>query len=129
MRKNSVKNTRVNEAVRQELSTLISREVKDPRVDMMTSVTRAVVATDLKTCKVYISVYGDEQKKEETMAGLRSSEGFLRRMLARNLNLRNTPELQFILDESMEYAMHMTKLIDGLSYTETDADGETDEQD
>ena len=93
MRKNSIKNTRVNEAVRQELSMLISREVKDPRVDMMTTVTKVIVATDLKTCKVYISVYGDEEKKAETMAGLKSSEGFLRRMLARNLNLRNTPEL------------------------------------
>ncbi|MBR2561722.1 MAG: 30S ribosome-binding factor RbfA [Eubacterium sp.] len=128
MRKNSVKNIRVNEAVRQELSTLISRELKDPRVDMMTSVTRVIVATDLKTCKVYISVFGDEEKKEETMAGLKSSEGFLRRMLARNLNLRNTPELQFILDESIEYGMHMSKLIDQLEYSESDTDGETDDE-
>ena len=128
MRKNSVKNTRINEAVRQELSTLIARELKDPRVDMMTSVTRVIVATDLKTCKVYISVFGDEEKKEETMAGLKSSEGFLRRMLARNLNLRNTPELQFILDESIEYGMHMSKLIDQLEYSESDTDGETDDE-
>ncbi len=118
MRKNSIKNTRVNEAVRQELSMLISREVKDPRVDMMTTVTRVIVATDLKTCKVYISVYGDEEKKEETMAGLKSSEGFLRRMLARNLNLRNTPELFFILDESIEYGMYMSEKIDELSREE-----------
>lgn len=118
MRKNSIKNTRINEAVRQELSMLISREVKDPRVDMMATVTRAIVATDLKTCKVYISVYGDEQKKEETMAGLKSSEGFLRRMLAKNLNLRNTPELFFILDESLDYAMYMSGKIDALSREE-----------
>ena len=127
MRKNSVKNIRVNEAVRQELSMLISREVKDPRVDMMTSVTRVIVATDLKTCKVYISVFGDDEKKEETMAGLKSSEGFLRRMLAKNLNLRNTPELQFILDGSIEYGMHMSQLIDQLEFRDGDADGETDE--
>ena len=118
MRKNSIKNTRINEAVRQELSMLISREVKDPRVDMMATVTRAIVATDLKTCKVYISVYGDEQKKEETMAGLKSSEGFLRRMLAKNLNLRNTPELFFILDESLDYALYMSGKIDALSREE-----------
>ena len=118
MRKNSIKNTRINEAVRQELSMLISREVKDPRVDMMATVTRAIVATDLKTCKVYISVYGDEQKKEETMAGLKSSEGFLRRMLAKNLNLRNTPELFLILDESLDYAMYMSGKIDALSREE-----------
>ena len=118
MRKNSIKNTRINEAVRQELSMLISREVKDPRVDMMATVTRAIVATDLKTCKVYISVYGDEQKKEETMAGLKSSEGFLRRMLAKNLNLRNTPELFFILDESLDYALYMSGKSDALSKEE-----------
>lgn len=130
MRKNSIKNTRINEAVRQELSMLISREVKDPRVDMMATVTRAIVATDLKTCKVYISVYGDEQKKEETMAGLKSSEGFLRRMLAKNLNLRNTPELFFILDESLDYAMYMSGRIDELSREENarSAEEETTEE-
>lgn len=130
MRKNSIKNTRINEAVRQELSMLISREVKDPRVDMMATVTRAIVATDLKTCKVYISVYGDELKKEETMAGLKSSEGFLRRMLAKNLNLRNTPELFFILDESLDYAMYMSGKIDELSRQEQEsaAEKETDKE-
>ena len=141
MRKNSIKNTRINEAVRQELSVLISREIKDPRVDMMTSVTRAIVAPDLKTCKVYISVYGGEDKKEETMAGLKNSEGFLRRMLAKNLNLRNTPELFFILDESIEYGIYMSGRIDELSRQESeraaadsdpdgaDAAGEMDEAD
>lgn len=130
MRKNSIKNTRINEAVRQELSMLISREVKDPRVDMMATVTRAIVATDLKTCKVYISVYGDELKKEETMAGLKSSEGFLRRMLAKNLNMRNTPELFFILDESLDYAMYMSGKIDELSRQEQEsaAEKETDKE-
>ena len=118
MRKNSVKNIRVNEAVRQELSMLISREVKDPRVDMMTTVTGASVATDLKTCKVYISVYGDAEKKRETMEGLKSSEGFLRRMLAKSLNLRNTPELFFVLDESLEYGMYMSEKIDEVSRKE-----------
>lgn len=129
MRKNSIKNTRINEAVRQELSVLISREVKDPRVDMMTTVTRAIVATDLKTCKVYVSVYGDSEKKEETMAGLKSSEGFLRRMLAKNLNLRNTPELFFILDESIEYGMYMSGKIDELSRQEQKKAGDPDGED
>lgn len=122
MKKNNVKNTRVNEAVRQELSNLISRELQDPRIDMMTSVTRVSVAPDLKTCKVFVSVYGDSRKKEDTMAGLESSEGYLRRMLAKNLNMRNTPELRFILDESIEYGMHMSELIDALE----DTDGKTE---
>ena len=118
MRKNSIKNTRINGEVQKELSRIIREEVKDPRIHPMTSVIAAEVAPDLKTCKVYISVYGDEEKKAETMAGLKSSEGFLRRMLARNLNLRNTPELFFILDESIEYGMYMAEKIDELSREE-----------
>lgn len=120
MRKNSIKNTRVNEAVRQELSTLIGRDLKDPRVDRMTSITRVQVATDLKTCKVFVSVYGDAQKKEDTMEGLRSSEGYLRRMLAKNLNLRYTPALTFILDESIAYGAYMSELLDTLSPEESE---------
>ena len=63
MRKNSVKNTRINEAVKEELSSIIRNSVKDPRIAMMTSVTEAIVAPDLKTCKVYISVMGSREDK------------------------------------------------------------------
>ena len=67
---------------------------------------------DLKFCKVYISVLGDEEAKAETMAGLKSAAGFIRRELARTVNLRNTPELKFVMDQSIEYGMKMSKLID-----------------
>ena len=112
MRKNSIKNTRINAEVQRELSSVLRSEIKDPRIGMMTSVTGAQVAPDLKTCRVYISVLGDERVKEETIRGLKSAEGYIRRMLARNLNLRNTPELTFVLDQSIEYGVHMSKLID-----------------
>lgn len=112
MRKNSIKNTRINGEVQRELSSIIRNEIKDPRIAMMTSVTGAVVAPDLKTCKVYISVLGEEKAKADTLSGLRSAEGYIRRMLAKNLNLRNTPELTFVLDESIEYGVNMSKLID-----------------
>ena len=93
MRKNSIKNTRINGEVQKELSNIIRNEIKDPRIGMMTSVTAAEVAPDLKTCKVYISVFGDDEAKKETIRGLKSAEGFIRRMLAKTINLRNTPEL------------------------------------
>ena len=112
MRKNSIKNNRINDAVLRELSELIRSEVKDPRIAPMTSVTAVKVAPDLKTCKVYVSVLGDAQVKEQTLEGLNSSRGYMRRMLAQNLNLRNTPELSFILDESIEYGNRMSVLID-----------------
>lgn len=111
MRKNSIKNTRINGEVQRELSTII-RELKDPRVGIMTSVTAVEVTPDLKFCKAYISVLGDEQVKADTLAGLKSAAGFIRRELARTVNLRNTPEIKFIIDESIEYGMKMSKLID-----------------
>ena len=110
MRKNSIKNTRINGEVQKELSNIIRNEIKDPRIGMMTSVTE--VAPDLKTCKVYISVFGDDEAKKETIRGLKSAEGFIRRMLAKTINLRNTPELTFVLDESIEYGVNMSRLID-----------------
>ena len=112
MRKNSIKNTRINGEVQKELSNIIRNEIKDPRIGMMTSVTAAEVAPDLKTCKVYISVFGDDEAKKETIRGLKSAEGYIRRQLARTVNLRNTPEIRFILDQSIEYGVTMTKLID-----------------
>ena len=110
MRKNSIKNTRINGEVQRELSNII-RELKDPRIGIMTTVTAVEVAPDLKTCKAFISVLGDEQAKADTMAGLKSAAGFIRHELARTVNLRNTPEIRFIMDESIEYGMKMDKLI------------------
>lgn len=127
MRKNSIKNTRINGEVLKELSMIIRQEIKDPRIHMMTSVTAVEVAPDLKTCKAYISVLGSDQEKRDTIAGLRSAEGYIRRQLAKNLNLRNTPEIYFKLDESIEYGVHMSKLIDDVNQTISERDEEDEE--
>lgn len=121
MRKNSIKNTRVNGAVQKELSTIIHSEIKDPRIHPMTSVTAVEVAPDLKTCKAYISVLSEKQAKDSTIRGLKNAEGYIRRELARRLNLRNTPEIRFVLDESIEYGVNMSKKInDVMSGMETE---------
>ncbi len=112
MRKNSIKNTRINAEVMKELANLIRGGIKDPRIAPMTCVTDVEFAPDLKTCKVYISVLGDEEKRRETMEGLRNAEGFMRHHLATTLNLRNTPALTFISDTSTEYGMAMSAKID-----------------
>ena len=112
MRKNSIKNTRINSEVQRELANLIRSEIKDPRIAPMTCVTDVEVAPDLKTCKVWISTLGDDAAREETLKGLKNAEGFLRHQLAVNLNLRNTPELRFLADTSIEYGMNMNRLID-----------------
>ena len=98
MRKNSIKNTRIN----------------------------GEVAPDLKTCKAYISVMGSDEEKKDTIAGLRSAEGYVRRQLAKRLNLRNTPEIQFVLDQSIEYGVHMSRLIDEVNKETPERDEEDD---
>ena len=118
MRKNSIKNTRINGEVQKELSRIIQNGIKDPRIAPLTSVVSVEVAPDLKTCKAYISVLGSEKAAADTLAGLKSAEGFIRRQLAHTVNLRNTPEIRFILDQSIEYGVTMTKLIDDVVKTE-----------
>lgn len=112
MRKNSIKSIRVNAEVQKELSNIIRSEIKDPRISPMTSVVTVEVAPDLKTCKAYISVLGDEKAQKDTMAGLKSAEGYIRRQLAGSLNMRLTPQIQFILDQSIEYGVAMSRKID-----------------
>ena len=115
MRKNSVKNNRINGEVQRELSRIISREIKDPRINPMTSVVAVEVAPDLKTCKAWISVLGNEESQKDTLAGLKSAEGYIRNQLARKINLRNTPEIRFIIDQSIEYGVNMSRLIDDVT--------------
>ncbi len=112
MRKNSIKNTRINGEVLRELCNIIRGEIKDPRINPMTSVVAVEVAPDLKTCRAYISVLGDEESQANTLAGLKSAEDYIRSKLAKNINLRNTPQIRFVLDQSIEYGVTMSKKID-----------------
>ena len=129
MRKNSIKNTRVNAEVQHELANLIRGGIKDPRIHPMTSVTAVEVAPDLKTCRAYISVLGNEEEKKNTIAGLKNAEGYIRRQLAKSINLRNTPEIRFILDESIEYGVTMSKLIDEVTGKEDAQEVQEDGED
>lgn len=122
MRKNSVKNTRINSEVQKELSMIIREDIKDPRIHFLTSVTDVQVAPDLKTCKAYISVMGEEEEQQNTLAGLKSAEGYIRRELAHRVNLRNTPEITFILDDSIAYGAAMSKKIAELHVEEYDSE-------
>ena len=112
MRKNSVKNTRINREVQRVLAEIIRGEIKDPRISPWTSVVAVEVAPDLKSCKAWISVLGDEEVRKATMEGLESAMGFIKRQLARTVNLRNTPEITFVSDESIEYGVNMSRRID-----------------
>lgn len=118
MKKNSVKNIRINSEVQREMSQIIREEIKDPRVHPMTSVMAAEVTPDLKFAKIYVSVLGSEEEKEKTMEGLKKSASFARAQLARRMNLRNTPEITFVLDNSIEYGVTMSKRIDEVNHKE-----------
>ncbi len=106
---------RVNDELAREIANIIRMELKDPRVKSLTSVLRVETTQDLKYCKVFVSVLGTEDEKQSVMTGLKNAAGFIRHLLAENVNLRNTPELLFKLDDSVEYAIKMDKLIKQVS--------------
>ncbi len=110
--KKSIKSSKVNNSIRREMSSIIKDELKDPGIYPMTSVTGAEVTKDLKYAKIYISVLGSDKQKKDTLEGLERSKGYARHCLASRLNMRNTPELTYVLDESIEYGAMMSKRID-----------------
>lgn len=114
----------INEEIQKELSALL-RTVKDPRVqDVMISITRVETTTDLRYTRVYVSVL-QEEKAKDVMAGLKSAAGFLRPKLGSNLRLRYSPEIVWVLDDSITYGAKMLKLINSLEVThDEDADQE-----
>jgi len=128
MRKNSIKNVRINAEVQRALSEIIRDDVKDPRISPLFSVTKVYVAPDLKSCKAYISVIGSSEELDATIQGLKSADGFIRMKLARTVNLRNTPELRFIRDESIAYGVEMSKKIDDLAKAGGMGEYETEEE-
>lgn len=122
MRKNSIKNLSVNELVYRELANIIRGDIKDPRINAFTSVVSVEVAPDLKTCKAYISVLGDAASRKSTYEGLRSAEGYIRSLLAKRINLRNTPTITFVMDNSIEYGVNMSKLIEDVNNKDVESD-------
>lgn len=110
MKKTSNRMIRINEEIKKELANIIRAEIKDPRVDKLCTIVKVDTTGDLKFCTVYISTLIDS-KREETVEGLKKAEKFIRRELARRINLRNTPELKFVLDDSIEYSVHMSGLL------------------
>ncbi len=128
MRKNSIKNIRINGEVQKVISEAI-RFSKDPRISPMTSVMDVEVAPDLKTCKVWVSVMGNDEDRMRTEEGLKSAAGYIRSTLAKELNMRNTPELRFIMDDSIEYAINMSKKIDEVAAKDAAARAARGEED
>lgn len=110
----SRRSVRISDLLRDELSKLIATQLKDPRINGMLSITQVEVSPDLRSARAYVSVFGNPSEKKSALEGLGSSSGFLRRQLGQNLHFRRIPEIQFILDESMEQGNKLLSIIDNL---------------
>lgn len=112
MKKTNTRIARINDEILMEVATILRGEMKDPRVSgVMVSVMRVDTTSDLKYCKIYISVLGTDKVKEDALEGLKQSAGYIRRELAHRINLRSTPELKFLLDDSLDYSIKMEGLM------------------
>jgi len=102
---------RISEEMKREISAIIQNELKDPRLSSLISVTNVNVTKDLRYAKVYVSVMGNEEEKKNSLEGLKSAAGFIRREVGHRIQLRYTPEVQFELDNSIEHGAYISKLI------------------
>jgi ribosome-binding factor A len=119
---NKRRQERINDEVRREIAEILRSELQDPRIASVITVTRADVTQDLKYCKIYLSVLGGEKEQADVMEGIASASGYIRKLLAERVNLRQTPELQFIYDDAIERGIRISKLIDEVvknEHTET----------
>ncbi len=106
----SRRSERVSESIRDAIAAMLLREVKDPRVGMV-SVTRVVLSDDLRQARVYFSLVGDQDAIDRSIAGMRSASGFMRSQLVRRLQLRYAPELTFVFDPSLAESIHLSTLL------------------
>jgi ribosome-binding factor A len=113
----SLRATRIGEQMKKELSDIIGRKLKDPRIGFVT-VTDVRVTGDLQQAKVYITVLGDEQQRQNTLKGLAKAKGFIRSEIGQRIRLRKTPEIYFEIDESIEYGNRIESLIKQISEEE-----------
>ena len=117
---------RINEEIKKELSQII-RELKDPRIPIMTSIIETNTTKDLKYCKIYVSIMGTKEEQNNAIEGLKSASGFIRRELGHRVKLRYVPELTFVLDESIEHGIHISEVLSNISKTKEEGENRADE--
>jgi ribosome-binding factor A len=115
---------RLDSLFRHEISQLLQRQVKDPRLGNFITITEVSISSDLRHAKVFVSCMGSEEVKQDTLEGLTAASGFLRRQLAKRLRLRRIPELSFHWDDSIERGAHILQLIDEVSSSNTPEQGD-----
>lgn len=106
------RNERVGEEIKKAVSEIINNELKDPRIEGLISVTKVDLTKDLRHAKIYLSIFGDEQTKNRTFEAIKNAEGFIRRGLASRIRLRFIPEISLKIDDSIQYGIKISKLLD-----------------
>lgn len=109
----SLRIAKVQELMKQEVSQIILRELKDPRIGFVT-VTKVDITPDLREAKIYVSLMGTEEEKQASFAGLESSLGFVRREIGHRIKMRYTPQISFAVDTSLDYGTHIQSLLNGV---------------
>lgn len=105
---------RINSELKRQLSTIISQDIKDPRVIGLVSVIKVDCDSDLKTCKVYLSVLGANGKEAEVVKAINNAEGFIKSILKKKIEIRALPEFRFVLDDSISYGIKISKILHGI---------------
>jgi len=118
------RNIRINDEIARVTAQVIRGELSDPKLGTVISVMKAETTTDLKHCKIFVSILGDEESQKASMDAVNRAKGFIRKRLAETINLRQTPELHFVFDDSIEYGMRMRKLIDDVNKTQEPSSAE-----
>ncbi len=119
--------SRIAEEIKRVVSQLIQREIKDHRISPLTSINKVEVTNDLSYAKIYISVMGNDEDKENTLTGLKSAKGFIRREIGNRIDLRHAPEPVFYLDESIEQSLYISKLIEEVNREDKDKRGDSND--
>ncbi len=116
---NSNRLERVGELIGQEISLMLIKGLKDPRIGFV-SVTRVIVSKDLRNAKVFVSIMGGQEEKDKSLNGLVCAQGFIRRELGKRLTLKHIPELVFKIDDSIAYGIHISEILDELNKDKAD---------
>ncbi|MFM1524849.1 MULTISPECIES: 30S ribosome-binding factor RbfA [Helcococcus] len=118
---------RIESELKKEISVMISNDIKDPRIAPITSITDIELTDDLQSAKIFISVLGSDEEKNDTIDGLQNSIGYIKRELGKRMNLRHIPQLKIVLDDNIEEAMRIEKLISEVIKKDTEAQNEREE--
>ena len=110
---------RINEQLREEISTVLARQIKDPRLNSVISITRVESSSDLRSARVYISVLGNDIQRKEALEGLQSAASFLRREIRDRINMKHTPFMTYLLDDSIQEADHLLRLLNDVKSEDT----------